>query len=65
MRNQDIKVIIISPYFNDKPANVIADKVNAKVVLVAPSVAAFDGVDSYFDMFDYNLNSLVDAFKSK
>ncbi|MCH8927289.1 MAG: zinc ABC transporter substrate-binding protein [Candidatus Marinimicrobia bacterium] len=65
MRNQDIKVIIISPYFNDKPANVIADKVNAKVVLVAPSVGAFDGVDSYFDMFDYNLNSLVDAFKSK
>lgn len=64
MRNQNIKVIIISPYFDDKPANVVADKVNGKVVFVAPSVGAFDGVDSYFDMFDYNLKSLVDAFKS-
>ena len=64
MRSQKIKVIIISPYFNEKPANVLADKVQGKVVFVAPSVGAFDGVDSYFDMFDYNLNSLVDAFKS-
>ncbi len=62
MRNQKIKVIIISPYFDDKPAKVLADKVDGKVILVAPSVGAFEGVNSYFDMFDYNLNSLVDAF---
>jgi len=57
-------VIIISPYFSDKPAKVLADKVGGQVVLVAPSVGAFEGVDSYFDLFDYNLGSLVDAFKS-
>ena len=64
MRSQKIKAIIISPYFNDKPANVIADKVGGKVIKVAPSVGAFDDVNSYFDMFDYNLNALVDAFKA-
>ncbi|MCH8300649.1 MAG: zinc ABC transporter substrate-binding protein [Candidatus Marinimicrobia bacterium] len=64
MRNQNIKIIIISPYFSDKPAKVLADKVGGQVVLVAPSVGAFEGVDSYFDLFDYNLGSLVDAFKS-
>ena len=63
MRIQEIKTIIISPYFDDKPANVIADKVGGLVIAVAPSVGAFEGVDSYFDMFDYNLNELTKAFK--
>lgn len=63
MKNEKIKVIIISPYFSNKPANVLSDKVGGKVIKMAPSVGAFDGIDSYFDLFDYNLNSLIDAFK--
>jgi len=63
MKEEKIKVIIISPYFSNKPANVIANKVGGKVILMAPSVGAFDDVDSYFDLFDYNLNNLINAFK--
>jgi len=63
MRNEKIKVIIISPYFSNKPAKVLSDKIGGKVIKMAPSVGAFDGVDSYFDLFDFNLNTLIDAFK--
>ena len=62
MKKEKIKVIIMSPYFSNKPANVLADKVGGKVIKMAPSVGAFDGIDSYFDLFDFNLNNLIDAF---
>lgn len=63
VRNEEIRIIIISPYFNAKPANVISDKIGGRVVKMAPSVGAFDEVQDYFDLFDYNLNNLVEAFK--
>lgn len=63
IRNDEIKVIIVSPYFNAKPANVISAKIGGKVVNMAPSVGAFDEVKDYFDLFDYNLNKLIEAFK--
>jgi zinc/manganese transport system substrate-binding protein len=64
MRSEGIRVIIISPYFDDKPAKTVADRTNARVVHFAPSVGAFDEVESYFDLFDYNLNLLISAFQS-
>jgi len=63
VRNERIRVIIISPYFNAKPANVISDKIGGRVVRMAPSVGAYDEVQNYFDLFDYNLNNLIEAFK--
>lgn len=63
MREKNIKVIIVSPYFDDKPANSVAEQVGAEVVPFAPSVGAFKDVKNYFDLFDYNLNALIAAFK--
>ena len=63
IRNDQIKVIIVSPYFNAKPANVISAKIGGRVVKMAPSVGAFDEVKDYFDLFDYNLKNLIEAFK--
>ncbi len=63
IRNDEIRVIIVSPYFNAKPANVISDKIGGRVVKMAPSVGAFDEVQDYFDLFDYNLKNLKEAFK--
>lgn len=63
MRSENIKVIAISPYFDDKPAKSVASKTNAQVVNLAPSVGAFEQVKNYFDLFDYNLNLLVSAFQ--
>ncbi|MFQ5627785.1 MAG: metal ABC transporter substrate-binding protein [bacterium] len=63
MKDTRIKVIIISPYFDDKPANSVANQVGAEVVPFAPSVGAFKQVESYFDLFDHNINALIAAFK--
>ena len=63
MEERNIKVIIISPYFDDRPAKSLAERTGAEVVYVAPSVGAFKEVKSYFDLFDYNVNALLGAFK--
>ncbi|NIR52387.1 zinc ABC transporter substrate-binding protein [candidate division KSB1 bacterium] len=65
MKQQDIKIIIISPYFDDKPAESVAKRTDATVVRFAPSVGAFKEVKTYFDLFEYNINALIEAFKEK
>ncbi len=65
MQQQNIKVIIIEPYFDDKPAQSVASRTGGTVVPIATSVGAFKEVQSYFDLFDYNVNALVDAFQRK
>lgn len=64
IRTENIKVIIISPYFDDKPAKTIASKTGATVVSFAPSVEAFKGVDNYLNLFEYNLTELIKAFEN-
>ncbi len=64
MQTQGIKVIIISPYFKPDAAELVARKVGGKVVTLASSVGAFKEVKDYFDLFDYNVNRLVEAFRS-
>ncbi len=63
IKSENIKVVIISPYFDDKPAKAVANRSDAVVVSFAPSVSAFEEVKSYFDLFDYNLNVLISAFE--
>ena len=65
MQGQNIRVIIISPYFNPDAAELVAGKVNGgTLVTIASSVEAFHGIDTYFDLFDYNVDQLVRAFRS-
>ncbi len=64
MQKNNIGVIIISPYYDDKPAQSIAKRTGAQVVAIASSVGAYPQIKSYFDLFDYNINALVDAIKN-
>lgn len=64
MQEEHIKVIIISPYFDAKPAESVADRTGAVVLRFAPSVGAFAEVKTYFDVFDYNIRALVDALNT-
>jgi len=65
MRDQGIRVIIISPYFNPDAAELVAGKVQGgTVVTIASSVEAFHGIESYFDLFDYNVAQLARAFEA-
>ena len=64
MQTQGIKVLIISPYYKPDAANLVARKVGGKVVTLASSVGAFKEVKDYFDLFDYNVDRLIEAFRS-
>lgn len=65
MQREKIHVILISPYFNPDAANMVAGKIRGgTVVTIGSSVGAFHGIDTYFDLFDYNVDHLVTAFSS-
>ncbi len=61
MKRQQVKVIIIEPYFDAKTPKQIAAQTGAQVLTLAPSVGAMPGVDDYLKLFDFNINLLVTA----
>jgi zinc/manganese transport system substrate-binding protein len=64
MKRQQVKVIVIEPYFDAKTPNSIGRQTGARVVVLAPSVGGAKDVTDYFKLFEYNINTLVSAFKA-
>ncbi|MBT8399498.1 MAG: metal ABC transporter substrate-binding protein [Rhodothermia bacterium] len=62
MSEEDIGVIIIEPYFKTDAADLVARKTNGEVVVLATSVGAEESIRTYFDLFDYNVDKLVESF---
>ena len=63
MRRQNVKIILVEPYFDMKTPNAIARETGARVVVLSPSVGGAKEVTDYFKLFDYNINSVVAAIK--
>ncbi len=63
VKDNHIKVIITSPYFSTKSADIIARQTGVEVLVLATSVEAFESVRNYFDLFDYNINKILKALK--
>jgi zinc/manganese transport system substrate-binding protein len=63
MKRDNVKIIIVEPYFDLKTPNAIARDTGAKVVVLAPSVGGVDKVTTYIDLFDYDIKTLVTAIK--
>lgn len=59
MKRQNVKVIIIEPYFDSKTPKQIAAQTGATVLTMAPSVGGIPGTEDYIKLFDYNINLLV------
>lgn len=59
----NIKVIISSPYFTTSSSDVVAKQTGVKELTLATSVAAFNGIKNYFDLFDYDISHLIEALK--
>ncbi len=64
MQQEEITVIIISPYYKPDAAELVARNVDGKVVIMASSVDAFPEVMTYFDLFDYNVDLIIEALDS-
>ncbi len=63
MKNKNIRIIIIEPYYPPKSAELVAKNTGAVLVELAPEVGGQPGVDDYFKLFDTNINKLIEAFK--
>jgi ABC-type Zn uptake system ZnuABC Zn-binding protein ZnuA len=63
VKSNAIKVIISSPYFTTSSSDVVSKQTGAKTIILGTSVGAFDGINNYFDLFDYNINKLIAGLK--
>ena len=63
MTRQDVKLIVMEPYFSPKTPESIAARVGGTVLVLAPSVGAVKEAGDYVQLFDYNVGKLAGALK--
>jgi len=63
MKRQNVKIVIMEPYFDRKTPDAIARETGAQVIVMAPSVGGEKEVTDYFKLFDYDVNLVVNAIK--
>ena len=63
MKAQNIKIILVEPYFDSKTPNSIASAVGGKVLVMPPSVGGVPEAGDYFKLFDYDVALLLSAIK--
>jgi ABC-type Zn uptake system ZnuABC Zn-binding protein ZnuA len=64
MKRDNVKVILVEPYFDLKTPNAIARETGAQVVVLLPSVGGEKEVTDYFQLFDYDIGLLTRAFQA-
>ena len=62
MRRENVKLILVEPYFDLKTPNMVARETGGHVVVLLPSVGGEKEVTDYFKLFDYDLALLKKAF---
>ncbi len=63
MKRQNVKIVLVEPYFDLKTPNAIGRDTGAEVLVMPPSVGGVKEVTDYFQLFDYDINLLVNAIK--
>ena len=64
IKRENVKVVIVEPYFDLKTPNSIGAATGAKVLVVLPSVGGEKQVTDYFKLFDYDIGLLTRAFQA-
>jgi zinc/manganese transport system substrate-binding protein len=62
MKRDNIKLVLVEPYFDLRTPNSIASAVGGQVVVLMPSVGGVKETTDYFKLFDYDINLLSSAF---
>jgi len=65
MKDEQIKVLIVEPWNDQKLAARVAEEAGAKMLVLASMVGGVKGADSYFTAIDYNLNALARALRGE
>jgi len=63
MKRQNVKIVLVEPYFDLKTPNAIGRQTGARVLVLPPSVGGIKEVSDYFKLFDYDIALLVNAIK--
>jgi len=63
MKRQNVKILLVEPYFDLKTPESIGRETGAKVLVMPPSVGGEKEITDYIKLFDYDLNLLVGAIK--
>jgi zinc/manganese transport system substrate-binding protein len=63
MKRQNIKIVLVEPYFDLKTPNSIGRDTGAAVLVMPPSVGGVKEAPSYLQLFDYDTNLLVSAIQ--
>jgi ABC-type Zn uptake system ZnuABC Zn-binding protein ZnuA len=63
MQAQQVRLMIVEPYFDLKLPAAIARQAGARVLVLPPSVGGEPEASDYIALFDYNLSLLVNAIE--
>jgi zinc/manganese transport system substrate-binding protein len=63
MKRQNVKLILVEPYFDLKTPESIARSTGAEVLVMPPSVGGVKDATDYIALFDYDVNTLIAAIK--
>ncbi|MEP7307153.1 MAG: metal ABC transporter substrate-binding protein [Acidobacteriota bacterium] len=63
MKRQNVKLVLVEPYFDSKTPNAIGRETGAQVLVMPPSVGGTKDVPDYFKLFDYDIALLVAAIQ--
>ena len=63
MKRQNVKILLVEPYFDLKTPQSIGRETGAKVLVMPPSVGGEKEITDYIKLFDYDLGLLVAAIK--
>ena len=62
MKRDNVKVIVVEPYFDLKTPNAVARETGGKVLVLPPSVGGEKEITDYFKLFDYDISKLKQTF---
>jgi zinc/manganese transport system substrate-binding protein len=63
MKRQNVKVLLVEPYFDLKTPNSIGRETGAKVLVMPPSVGGEKDITDYIKLFDHDIALLVSAIR--
>jgi ABC-type Zn uptake system ZnuABC Zn-binding protein ZnuA len=64
MKRQNVKLILVEPYFDLKTPESVARAVGGQVLVVPPSVGGVKEATDFFSLFDYDVSLVAAALKA-